>query len=71
MHSVVPLDPEVCAAIVASKRWQRHVIPGPGNCIDWATPNSEGRAGALRVGNRNPMAYRVAWVDASCRRSSI
>lgn len=58
-----PLDPQACAALVASSRWQTK--PGNSGCIIWTRCSGPEGYGHIAVNGGMRLAHRVAYVAAS------
>lgn len=60
----VPLDPSVCAEVVASTQWQARVQK-EGDCTLWSFANNTGYGSILLPDGHRVQAHRVAYVAAT------
>jgi HNH endonuclease len=61
----LPLDPKLCADLVASPRWQRKVCLSDSGCLLWVRVTSPNRYGQILLQGVTVKSHRVAWVAAN------
>ena len=59
-----PLDPNECATLIGSDRWQSKVGLDDSGCIVWMATRTHAGYGAVRLSNGMARVHRVAWVAA-------
>ena len=57
-----PLDPAICAEVVASRRWSERIQPSDDGCVLYVWPLQDDGYGTIGIGRAMYRAHRVAMV---------